>query len=71
MTAPHAACFPPAGEDGEDGAAGAADDPAFYQRREGESSRQYAERVFRQGRRCRRCLLPLACCLACLTEPAY
>ncbi|PRW61037.1 SUMO-activating enzyme subunit 2 [Chlorella sorokiniana] len=34
------------GEDG--GEAGQADDPSFYQRREGEGSRQYAERVFRQ-----------------------
>ncbi len=33
------------GEDG--GEAGQADDPSFYQRREGEGSRQYAERVFR------------------------
>lgn len=36
------------GEDG--GEAGQADDPSFYQRREGEGSRQYAERVFRCGR---------------------
>lgn len=35
------------GEDG--GEAGQADDPSFYQRREGEGSRQYAERVFRCG----------------------
>lgn len=32
-------------EEGEDKPA--ADDPTFYERREGESSRQYAERVFR------------------------
>ncbi|KAL4446285.1 hypothetical protein ABPG77_003092 [Micractinium sp. CCAP 211/92] len=38
-----------ADKEGEDGdAAGPADDPSFYKRRDGETSRQYAERVFRQ-----------------------
>ena len=45
------------GEEG-DGKDAAPDDPSFYQRREGESSRQYAERVFR----CRGSAVALAVC---------